>query len=105
MAKRSKTVGESTAGSNADTDGGEGTIDSILDGLESVVGELEQGDLPLEEALARFERGVDLARRGAHLLDRVEQRVEVLLAERDETVPLADGGRNDNGDDADDPDA
>lgn len=64
------------------------TIDAVLDGLESVVTELEGGDLPLEQALARFERGVALARQGSAMLDRVEERVEVLLAERDETVPF-----------------
>lgn len=64
-------------------------VDEILDGLEAVVHELEAGDLPLERALERFEEGVRLARRGGRLLDAVEQRVERLLADRDETVPFA----------------
>jgi hypothetical protein len=46
------------------------------------------GALRRARALARFEEGVHLARRGNVLLDRVEQRVEMLLADRDETVPL-----------------
>lgn len=72
-------------------DGGiEGGIDEILDGLEAVVHELEAGDLPLEDALRRFEHGVELARRGSTLLDAVEERVEQLLADRDEAVPLTD---------------
>lgn len=66
----------------------EPSIDAVLEGLEGVVDELERGDLPLEAALARFEHGVKLARTGGRLLDGVEQRVEVLLAERDEVVPL-----------------
>lgn len=64
------------------------SIDEILDGLEEVVQQLEAGDLPLEDALARFEHGVSLARRGSMLLDAVEQRVEQLLADRDEAVPF-----------------
>lgn len=64
-------------------------IDEILDGLEGVVQELEAGDLPLEEALRRFEHGVGLARRGSTLLDAVEERVEQLLADRDEAVPFS----------------
>lgn len=64
-------------------------IDEILDGLEAVVHELEAGDLPLEEALRRFEHGVELARRGSTLLDAVEERVEQLLADRDEAVPFS----------------
>ncbi|MBX7081772.1 MAG: exodeoxyribonuclease VII small subunit [Nannocystaceae bacterium] len=67
-------------------------IDAILDQLEGVVRELEGGELPLEQALERFELGVGLARRGNVLLDRVEQRVEMLLADRDETAPLAARG-------------
>ena len=63
-------------------------IDEILDRLEAVVQALEAGDLPLEEALRRFEHGVGLARRGSTLLDAVEERVEQLLSDRDETVPL-----------------
>lgn len=64
-------------------------IDEILDGLEAVVAELEAGELPLEEALRRFEHGVGLARRGSTLLDAVEERVEQLLADRDQAVPFA----------------
>ncbi len=63
-------------------------IDAVLDGLESVVKELESGDLPLERALERFEEGVRLARKGGQILDAVEARVEMLLADRDEVVPL-----------------
>lgn len=69
-----------------------GGIEAILGGLEAVVADLESGDLPLERALARFEEGVRLARRGSQLLDAVEERVEMLLADRDETVPLPSGG-------------
>jgi exodeoxyribonuclease VII small subunit len=72
-------------------------IDAILDGLEGVVKQLEEGDLPLERALERFEEGVRLARRGSQLLDAVEERVETLLADRDEIVPLR-GGRDENED-------
>lgn len=63
-------------------------IDEILDRLETVVQALEAGDLPLEEALRRFEHGVGLARRGSAMLDAVEERVEKLLSDRDETVPF-----------------
>lgn len=83
----------STAGSEpASTgDGADGQgIDAILDRLEQVVAELEGGELPLEQALDRFEQGIHLARRGNTMLDRVEQRVEMLLADRAEVVPLPD---------------
>jgi exodeoxyribonuclease VII small subunit len=69
-------------------DDGEPGIDDILGRLERVVKDLEGGDLPLERALERFELGVKLARRGNQLLDGIEERVEMLLADRDEVVPL-----------------
>ena len=51
--------------------------------------ELEAGELPLEQALARFEEGVKLVREGEQLLALVEQRIEILLAD-DRIVDFAD---------------
>ena len=51
--------------------------------LEAVVGRLEQGDVPLEEALATFERGVGLTRACQEALTAAEQKVEILLARPD----------------------
>jgi exodeoxyribonuclease VII small subunit len=57
------------------------TFERILDDLEAVIRELEGDGLPLEEALARFEAGVALAREGAKRLDAAERRVEEILAD------------------------
>ena len=65
-------------------------MEQILSDLESVVQELEQGKLPLEQAIERFEAGVRLARLGTAVLDSVEERVEVLLNERGDTAPFAE---------------
>ena len=46
--------------------------------LESIVARLEQGDLPLEESLRQFERGVGLTRACQSALKSAEQRVEIL---------------------------
>ncbi len=40
------------------------SFETALSELEQIVNRLESGDLPLEEALNEFERGVQLARRG-----------------------------------------
>jgi exodeoxyribonuclease VII small subunit len=74
-----------------ETEPDEASVDAVLGELEEVVADLERGDLPLEESLARFERGVALSRRGEQLLSSVERRVEMLMAERDETVPFESG--------------
>ena len=47
--------------------------------LEDLVARLEQGDLPLEESLAAFERGVMLTRTCQTALKEAEQKVEILL--------------------------
>lgn len=41
------------------------SFETALSELEQIVTRLESGDLPLEEALNEFERGVQLAREGA----------------------------------------
>jgi exodeoxyribonuclease VII small subunit len=47
--------------------------------LEALVERLEHGDLPLEESLAAFERGVMLTRACQSALKEAEQKVEILL--------------------------
>ena len=47
--------------------------------LEELVERLERGDLPLEESLAAFERGVMLTRACQTALKEAEQKVEILL--------------------------
>ncbi|MCZ8130370.1 MAG: exodeoxyribonuclease VII small subunit [Steroidobacteraceae bacterium] len=51
--------------------------------LESLVERLERGDLPLEESLQAFERGVALTRTCQAALREAEQKVEVLLKRAD----------------------
>lgn len=53
-------------------------FEQALLSLEALVGTLEAGDQPLEQALAAFERGVALARRCQAALRAAEQRVEIL---------------------------
>ncbi len=85
---------DSGTDSATDEQGGALKIDEILDSLEGIVEELEGGELPLETALARFERGITLARKGTEMLDALEMRVEQLLADPDapggqRTAPFA----------------
>ena len=54
-------------------------FEEALAELEELVQRLEKGELPLEESLAAFERGVNLVRLLTQRLAEVEQRVEVLL--------------------------
>lgn len=53
--------------------------------LEALVERLEHGELPLEESLRAFERGVALTRSCQQALRQAEQKVELLLARADGT--------------------
>ncbi len=57
------------------------SFETSLEQLEHIVSRLESGDLPLEEALGEFERGVQLARAGQQKLQQAEQRVQILLSD------------------------
>ena len=54
-------------------------FETAMRDLEELVDRLEQGDLPLEESLAAFERGVMLTRSCQLALKEAEQKVEILL--------------------------
>ena len=54
-------------------------FESAMRDLEELVDKLERGDLPLEESLAAFERGVMLTRACQTALKEAEQKVEILL--------------------------
>lgn len=57
----------------------EKTFEEALQELEEIVNRLEQGDLPLEDALQFFEKGVKLSRYCHTKLDEAQKRVEILL--------------------------
>lgn len=54
--------------------------------LESIVKKLEDGDLPLEQSLQLYERGVHLSRFCHARLEETERRIEI-LNERGELKP------------------
>jgi exodeoxyribonuclease VII small subunit len=73
--------------------GEERPFEETLAELETLVRRLEQGELPLEESLAAFERGMALVKQLGTRLDDVTQRVQVLLRTADgalATRPLTD---------------
>ena len=54
-------------------------FETALAELEILVGQLEQGELTLENSLQRFERGVALVRSCQNALREAEQTVEQLI--------------------------
>jgi exodeoxyribonuclease VII small subunit len=71
------------------------SFEESLAELEQVVDALEQGSLPLEEALRLFERGVQLARASQTALRDAEQKVQILLEKNGEPTlkPFTDESR------------
>ncbi len=64
------------------------TFEDALAELESIVSGLERGDVPLEETIARFERGMALARRCEDRLGEASAKVALLLREGDRVVEV-----------------
>lgn len=55
------------------------SFEQALQQLEQLVNELEQGDLPLETSLEKFEQAVKLSRLSQTQLQSAEQKVSTLL--------------------------
>ena len=47
--------------------------------LERIVQELEDGDLPLEKAIKKFEEGIKLTKLCSEKLDETDKKISVLL--------------------------
>jgi exodeoxyribonuclease VII small subunit len=54
-------------------------LEKSLADLEQIVATLEEGDIPLEQALQQFEQGIKLSRDCQTALQSAEQRVQVLM--------------------------
>ncbi len=68
-------------------------FEKALEELESLVEQLESGDLTLDQSLAQFKRGVELTRHCQGVLDEAQQVVHKLMDTDDETsaVPFETG--------------
>ena len=64
-------------------------FESAIKELESIVDTLERGDMPLEQSLQLFERGVRLSRFCHTRLEDAERRIEI-LTERGERQAAPD---------------
>ncbi|MCE0493057.1 exodeoxyribonuclease VII small subunit [Vibrio salinus] len=65
------------------------SYEATIEELDSLVNQLENGDLSLDDALKKFERGITLARAGQTKLNEAEQKVQILLNNSDD-APLTE---------------
>jgi len=61
-------------------------FEQSLQKLETLVKNLESGNLALEEALTAFQEGVGLVKQCQTLLSQAEQKVEMLIKASGETI-------------------
>ncbi len=60
------------------------SFEESLSELDTIVQNLEQGDLDLEESMAIFERGLALSKLSQNKLQTAEQKVKILLEQNGE---------------------
>lgn len=59
----------------------EKTFDEAMKDLEGIVQKLEQGDVPLEEALDQFQEGINLSRYCKRIIEDAEKTVTRMVNE------------------------
>ena len=62
------------------------TFEQVLHMFEAIVGKLEQGDVPLEEALAQFQKGVALSKKLQETLQNAEDTLTKVINEEGQEV-------------------
>jgi exodeoxyribonuclease VII small subunit len=68
----------------------EKTFENSLKELEEIVHQLESEDLPLEKAIALFEKGTTLSKTCSKTLDEAEKKIEVLLSQLEQKKQAAE---------------
>ncbi len=78
-----------------------------LEKLEKIVNTLEEGGLPLDDSIKKFEEGIKLAKRCEKALSSAEKKIEVLTKDAQGNVatkPFADDEDDDGEEDDDEED-
>ena len=80
------------------------TFEQALKNLEQIVQDLENGDMPLETAIKKFEEGIQLSKYCTAKLDESEKRITILLQDASGNVsdmPFAASSKDRSGYDKD----
>ena len=64
------------------------SFEAGLQQLESIVKEMENGDLPLERAIELFEKGMQLSESCRKQIEAAETRIEILIRRAGEVQPM-----------------
>lgn len=63
-------------------------LEKALQELEEITEKMETGQLPLEESLKLFERGIQLSRQCQNQLEQIEQKIQVLSEKNGQLTDL-----------------
>ena len=55
-----------------------------MENLETIVTELEKGDLNLDDSISKFEQGIKIAKECNKMLEDAEKKIKILLKNDDE---------------------
>jgi len=59
------------------------TFEEAIKGLTSIVGKIEQGQIPLQDSLEQYERGMALIKHCRTILQKAERRIEKISKEEE----------------------
>ncbi|ADP33022.1 exodeoxyribonuclease VII small subunit [Bacillus atrophaeus] len=65
------------------------TFEEAMKGLEGIVAKLEEGDVPLEQAITYFQEGMALSKMCHEKLQKVEKQMDFILKEDGELAPFS----------------
>jgi exodeoxyribonuclease VII small subunit len=73
------------------------SFEQSLKQLEQIVNEMESGELPLEQAIRKFEEGIELSKFCAQKLEETERKITLLMQTGEAVVekPFAPAGEED----------
>ncbi|WP_338210945.1 exodeoxyribonuclease VII small subunit [Lactiplantibacillus paraxiangfangensis] len=74
------------------------TFEQNLNQLETIVNQLEQGDVPLEQALDQFQKGVALSKQLQTTLEGAEKTLTKMMDENGNEVPFEQAKPDDQND-------
>jgi exodeoxyribonuclease VII small subunit len=72
------------ADKNQEKDIGELSFEEAIAGLTDIVGKIEQGQIPLQDSIQQYEKGMALIKHCRTILQKAEKRIEKIAEEQRE---------------------
>ena len=66
------------------TDAGKLSFEEAIKELTNIVGKIEQGQIPLQDSLEQYEKGMALIKQCRTILQKAEERIEKITRDKDQ---------------------